>query len=320
MKKEEWEKVKKPYDKYSVSNKGRVRNDETGYVFCNNSKVSGYIRVRLSFNNKVRTTLVHRLVAESFLDKKSGCDFVDHIDRNRENNNVENLRWVNGKENAKNRKHDHSKSRSVLQYDLNGKFIKRYERIIDTPFGRSNVSSACSGHLETAYGYVWKYADTEFLEGEIFKIVVFNEQKIKVSNKGRIRLPSGKISYGHNGGNGYKSVTIDDKGVRLHRLIAEAFLPKSKGKDLVNHKDHNRSNNNVENLEWTTSSENRKHAKKAYRNTYKRKIKSTDINGKIKSFESVTEAHRQTGISSGNICMVCKGKRKTAGGFKWTYA
>lgn len=78
---------------YSVSNKGRVRKDSTGQIMVL-SRNSGYARITIS-------KFVHRLVAEAFLeqpDETKCC--VDHIDGNRSNNSVENLRWVTPSENA----------------------------------------------------------------------------------------------------------------------------------------------------------------------------------------------------------------------------
>lgn len=77
---------------YSVSNKGRVRKDSTGEIMVL-SQNGGYCRITISKH-------VHRLVAEAFLEKQTGKDWVDHIDGNRSNNNVENLRWVTPSENC----------------------------------------------------------------------------------------------------------------------------------------------------------------------------------------------------------------------------
>ena len=78
---------------YSVSNKGRIRKDETGQIMVL-SKNGGYCRITI-------TKHIHRLVAKAFLDKpdEEQC-WVDHIDGNRSNNNVENLRWVTPSENC----------------------------------------------------------------------------------------------------------------------------------------------------------------------------------------------------------------------------
>lgn len=79
---------------YSVSNQGRIRKDSTGQIMVL-SKNGGYCRITI-------TKHVHRLVANAFLEKpddKAKC-WVDHIDGNRSNNDVSNLRWVTPSENA----------------------------------------------------------------------------------------------------------------------------------------------------------------------------------------------------------------------------
>jgi hypothetical protein len=79
---------------YSVSNKGRVKKDSTGQIMVL-SKNGGYCRITISKH-------VHRLVADAFLKKpenKERC-WVDHIDGDRSNNDVSNLRWVTPSENA----------------------------------------------------------------------------------------------------------------------------------------------------------------------------------------------------------------------------
>lgn len=79
---------------YSVSNKGRVKKDSTGQIMVL-GKNGGYCRITISKH-------VHRLVAQAFLDppKEEGQCWVDHIDGNRSNNDVSNLRWVTPSENA----------------------------------------------------------------------------------------------------------------------------------------------------------------------------------------------------------------------------
>ena len=79
---------------YSVSNKGRIRKDSTGQIMAVREN-NGYLRFTV-------TKHIHRLVAEAFIEKPANDEkcWVDHIDGNRSNNNVENLRWVTPTENA----------------------------------------------------------------------------------------------------------------------------------------------------------------------------------------------------------------------------
>ena len=79
----------------------------------------------------------------------------------------------------------------------------------------------------------------------------------------------GKIIHGGIDRNGYREVTLSRKQYRVHRVIAEVFLPHIPGKFEVNHIDGNKLNNDVRNLEWVTRSENIRHA---YENDLERKV------------------------------------------------
>ena len=138
-------------------------------------------------------------------------------------------------------------------------------------------------------------------------------------------------------GHGYRIVILSVNGVKtrkkVHRLVAEAFLTPIDGKNIVNHKDRNPSNNNVENLEWCTISENIQHGY----DTNPSRGMATGYVGKfaednhtsifvmqfgkdlepIKLYGSMMEAQRQTCINNSNISKVCDGDRKTAGGYGW---
>lgn len=132
-------------------------------------------------------------------------------------------------------------------------------------------------------------------------------------------------------------VRIDrkEKRVKIHRLVAEAFIPNPENKPEVNHIDGNKQNNKVSNLEWVTSKENSQHAwdiglsvvTEKRKNNFKRigtnpkrKVKQYDLQGNlIKQWESVTEATKALKIQSSHISECCNGKRKTTKNFIWRY-
>lgn len=83
-----------------------VQNMDTGYNYSFHTTFNGYLRVEFRHKIKglvrVEKELVHRLVAETFLVKKRKHTDVDHIDRDRQNNNIDNLRWTTHKQNMRN--------------------------------------------------------------------------------------------------------------------------------------------------------------------------------------------------------------------------
>jgi phosphomannomutase len=110
---------------------------------------------------------------------------------------------------------------------------------------------------------------------EVWKDIVGYVGLYQVSNLGNVKsldkicggrkgIVKGKPIATQDNGRGYINVCLNKDGqakrVYVHRLVAEAFLPKENLKDCVNHKDGNKANNNLDNLEWVTRSENMQHA------------------------------------------------------------
>lgn len=87
---------------YHVSTTGKVRNAKTKKQLSSAKIKSGYYTVSLWKNNIGKTFTVHRLVATAFLQNPYNKKCVDHIDGNKNNNNVNNLRWATTKENCNN--------------------------------------------------------------------------------------------------------------------------------------------------------------------------------------------------------------------------
>ena len=98
---EQWRSIS-GYINYQVSNLGRVRNLTTGKVLKPGCMKSGYRNVILCKDGVKTTRYIHRLVAGEFIDNHHQKDCVDHIDHDRANNSVPNLRWVTEGENHMN--------------------------------------------------------------------------------------------------------------------------------------------------------------------------------------------------------------------------
>lgn len=110
----------------------------------------------------------------------------------------------------------------------------------------------------------------------------------------------------------------------VHRLVAQAFCEISNEECEVNHKNGNKEDNRAENLEWVSHDENLRHAYETRlmpNCTVSKKIVSIDMEtGERHEYKSIHSAAKQTGVSRGNICMCCQGKRQYANGRTWQYA
>lgn len=128
-------------------------------------------------------------------------------------------------------------------------------------------------------------------------------------------------------GNYYVAVRLvnnsgQPKDVAVHRLVAEAFIPNPQNKPQVNHKDGCKHNNVIENLEWVTQSENIVHMlhQLNFIEKWGKSVHQYNRSGKyIKSFRSTRDAGIKLKIDSSSIAECANGKRKTAGGFIWSY-
>ena len=167
---------------------------------------------------------------------------------------------------------------------------------------------------------------------EIWKDVKGYEGKYKVSNKGRIKslnyqnskkekllhLRIGKKRQG------YLDVMLSSKNVqkrhKIHRLVAEAFIPNPNNYPEINHIDEDVSNNNVNNLEWCTKLYNLNYGNHRENIAKKKRtpILKCDLNGNVlEEYESIRVAARSTGNAASNILSAILGKQKTCGGYIW---
>ena len=147
----------------------------------------------------------------------------------------------------------------------------------------------------------------------------------QISNKGRVKsLKYGKERILIPGTNrlGYMYVCLyhDNmkKTVKLHRLVANAFISNPYNLPEVNHKDENKKNNCVENLEWITHIDNCNYG--TYNERLSRKILQYSRSGEfIREWQGAREVERLLGINHQNISKCCKGRYKSACGFIWRY-
>lgn len=175
--------------------------------------------------------------------------------------------------------------------------------------------------------------EQEILDGNKLIAEKLCDYGYKINKDGTVIGKRGNKLKLHMGTSGYIQLNIGKptKSYLVHRLVAQLYLPNPSNLPEVNHKDGNKLNNNVENLEWVSRSQNIIHG--IYNNLipspWKGKLGKYHIRSKrvyqiidniiVNEFGSAREASRETGINYGTISNVLIGRGKTAGGYVWKY-
>lgn len=152
--KEIWKAIKGYEGLYQVSNLGRVKSLYRCIILSPKISNSGYYVVTLSLNGETKMFLIHRLVAQNFLENPDNLSCVNHKDQNKLNNCVSNLEWCDNRYNIR-----YSKAKKVGCYK-DDKLIKIYDALRDTKkdgFNFRSIASCCSGKYKHSGGYQWHY-------------------------------------------------------------------------------------------------------------------------------------------------------------------
>lgn len=171
---ETWKDIEEYEGLYQVSNMGRVKSVRRNIILRPSIR-NGYKRVTLYTNNIPKRYSIHRLVAMAFIPNPDNLPQVNHKDENRTNNCISNLEWctqeyninygTGNKRRAQKQLNNKNKSKVVLQYSLDGTFIKEWKSTMDVQrklgFGQSHIVQVCKGKRRIAYGYIWKYKNEE---------------------------------------------------------------------------------------------------------------------------------------------------------------
>jgi len=131
--KEEWRNMKiLCLSAYDVSSLGRVRNTFSGHIHSDKPRLDGYVSFYPFTDGGERKSIkIHNVVAAMFIPNPENKPTIDHIDRNRSNNRVENLRWATYSEQRGNIKKVEATGRTIIQYSLNGQIIREWGKISD---------------------------------------------------------------------------------------------------------------------------------------------------------------------------------------------
>ena len=303
---------------YAISTYGKVKNNITNKILKN--QIRSYCSITL---NK-KTYSIHRLVAIAFIPNPLNKPTVNHIDHDKTNNHYKNLEWSTYSEQA-----IHSPNikpmtrRFIIQYNkdlsqvinkfdnitLASEYIKESKKSIPLITILKNISCNATNKSKSAYDYIWKYEEyeendlEEWKEIEIKNITYFISNLGKIRNKNRLLNPN----IDNNGYYAFATKTI-------HNLVANAFLQKENISDVVNHKDGNKLNNDINNLEFISQSQNTIHAiNLGLRRNVKKVAHVNDDNIIINVYNSCSEAGKELNVNITSVNKCCKGLLQSCG-------
>jgi hypothetical protein len=294
--KEIWVDIKN--SNYKVSQFGNIKS-------CNQDKMNGkivkgflrnnqcYIALRLIINNEYKFFRLHRIVAEHFISNPNNFNIVDHIDRNRQNNRIDNLRWVSPSHNTQNSTIQHNNTSGIkgVSYTTHSRlhwcarwvedgtckskyFMTKEEAIqyrkemVNLHYSKDHYNDQDNSNRNQDKKY--KINNHEQYENEQWRTVDESNGDYEISSYGRVKsyknnkdgiLLSG--TYREESHQFMVKLTINNKERRfsINRLVAQHFIPNPENLEVVDHIDGNRLNNQMTNLRWVTMSQNRQNSK-----------------------------------------------------------
>lgn len=329
---EEWRPIEH-FPGYLISSYGRLWLKSKRLAVLTPDK-NGFLATMIinEFGASKRVTL-HWLVVTTFISTDNNYVKIAHKDGDKTNNRVDNLEYaIRGVKNG---------NEGIIQYTLSAEYIATYDTREMAMLSINRRYDAFSNSLTYAcdrgtecYGFLWSNLGEELnglkplrfesLPGEEWKIIP-EYPGYRISTHGRLMLKSGQLATSTPSDNdGYVSTNLSSasgniKAVRLHVLVAKAFLEPVEGKTIVNHIDGNRSNNCVSNLEWVTYQENaQRRVFPAIKSTKSVLQYTSDGSTLLAQYKSAKEA--AAAVVGSNICISNACKRHIHYfGFTWRY-
>ena len=296
--------------------------------------------------NKVMTCIVSRLVLKAFHPRKDQDELcVFHLDGDRYNNRLENLEWRDKANVATSHGRPScpiriSSQTAEIEFDSvlsSMEFLSSFDIIVSS----KSVLSWCR-NKETRHGFTFAYQDEkryinriEDLKNERWKLLMTRGQNTKrwttyfASSFGRIKSfrSSGRETLlALQRDCGYSTITIAGRTMFVHHIVAKLFIDNPSNHEMIDHIDGSPQNNTAENLRWVADN------KQNYENPLSRSRLSLRRQNKrsvlqysrdwtlIRKWKRTFLIQKHLGFRSGEILNVCRGKRKSAYGFRWVFA
>jgi len=322
-------------ENYLIYSEGKVYS-KYSKKFLKTTISNGYYAVYLKgkINKMFR---IHRLVAEYFIENPDNLRVVNHKNGNKLDNNYLNLEWTTYKQNSRHALETGLASskhkRKIIQYNLDMNVIGEYESITDaakkTNYSERQILDHCKGRVKTSKRFYFKYKnDNNTINPPKNSKQLYNFPNYLISKEGKIYSKvRNKYLKTNMNKDGYELANISKNGKKysksVHRLVMETYNPNNdKTKTQIHHKDNNRSNNCLDNLEWCTPSYNMKQAvlnggkKSSCRKVCNINPQTGEV---VNTYNSIVEASKQCKVHPTSISNACRGLIKILKGFVWEY-
>ena len=145
---------------YAVTSCGKVWSYKNKKFLKPMTYKNGYLYVNLHKDKKIKHCYIHRLVAMAYIPNPENLPQINHKDENKANNCLQNLEWCDAKYNINYGTRNDKLKKPILQFDLNGNFIREWECASDVGQEvRANIVHCLKGKRKMAYGFIWKYKE-----------------------------------------------------------------------------------------------------------------------------------------------------------------